>query len=562
MVPGYLRIWRAAALLLVSLIGVLAIPAPARAETERIARYQVDMEVRPDGLLHVKETIAYDFGSVAKHGVDRYVPRLVPSGPARDRLYALANVRVSSPAGAPVPAEMTSGDETRIRIGDPARTVTGAQTYVIDYDVRAALSPHPGHDELYWNAVGNGWRVPISDVTVTVSIPVAVTGATCFAGPAGATRACGSANAQGTTARFTQPSLDPRTGLTVAVKWAKGAVTVPPPVYRERLATSVSPVAIAIAGALLLVPLLMFLRGLPRGRARAALVSVPPPGVRPAEAGALLDDRADIRHVVATLVDLAARGRLRIEDTDGDYLLTRTGPLDLHDLAPYEATLLKGVLGGQEEVLVSRIHVWFGSVRVRTQDQLMDELVRRGWYRRRPDLRRRGQRVLGGVMLGLSPFGFALGLLGSITFAGAFTIVAALAVAGLAVVLLARTVRPRTTLGSQVLGQVKGFREHLRGGPVPEGTPEQIEEAVSRLVPFAIAFGLQRGYAAVLAAHLVQTPSWYNVGGGAFASSLTSFAAYTGSPSFGGGSSGSSGGGFSGGGAVGGGGGGGGGGSW
>lgn len=569
--PGKLRIWRTAAVLLGCLIGILTLPAAARAETEQIAQFQVDLEVRPDGLLHVKETIVYDFGSVAKHGIYRNVPRLVPSGSGWNRLYALQNVRVSSPDGAPTQAKVTTGTDTKIRIGDPMWTITGAHTYVIDYDVPAALTPHAGYDELYWDAVGDGWPVPISDVAVMVSIPVAVTGATCFAGPSGSTRACGSANAQGTTASFTQLALGSRTGLTIAVRWAKGAVTVPPPVYRKRPPTSVSPVAIAVAGALLLVPLLMFLRGLPRGRARVALATAPPPGVRPGEAGALLDGRADIHHVVATLVDLAAQGRLRIEDTEGDFLLIRTGALRLSGLAPYEATLLRGLLGSQEDVWLSRIRVWFGSVRARTQDQLMEELVRRGWYRRRPDRQRRQQRVLGGLMLGLSPLGFALGLLGPVNSADAFTIVAGLAVAGLAVVLLAMTVRPRTKLGSQVLGQVKGFRDHLRNGPIPQGTPEEIEEAVSRDVPFAIVFGLQHGYGAALADHLVRTPSWYGAGSDGFGSSLPAFARYAGaslspSSSSGGGSSGSSGGfsgsGFSGGGFSGGGGGGGGGGSW
>ena len=43
----------------------------------------------------------------------------------------------------------------------------------------------------------------------------------------------------------------------------------------------------------------------------------PPGGMTPAEAGTLLDERADMRDVMATLVDLAVRGYLRIEEQGG-----------------------------------------------------------------------------------------------------------------------------------------------------------------------------------------------------------------------------------------------------
>ena len=42
----------------------------------------------------------------------------------------------------------------------------------------------------------------------------------------------------------------------------------------------------------------------------------PPPGMTPAEAGTLLDDSIDPRDITSTMVDLAVRGYMKIEETD------------------------------------------------------------------------------------------------------------------------------------------------------------------------------------------------------------------------------------------------------
>ena len=47
----------------------------------------------------------------------------------------------------------------------------------------------------------------------------------------------------------------------------------------------------------------------------------PPPGISPAEAGTLLDDRIHPRDITSTIVDLAVRGFMKIEETDEKGLL-------------------------------------------------------------------------------------------------------------------------------------------------------------------------------------------------------------------------------------------------
>src|SRR6266571_1071450 len=134
------------------------------------------------------------------------------------------------------PAQYTvdsNGSSVSIKIGDPDLTVTGAHTYTLTYLVRGSLNGFADHDELYWNAVGNQWDVPIDQARVRVSAPAAVSRAACFAGPVGSTAACQHAAITNGAARFSQSGLGPREGLTVVVAIPKGVVASPGPILRS-----------------------------------------------------------------------------------------------------------------------------------------------------------------------------------------------------------------------------------------------------------------------------------------------------------------------------------------
>ena len=126
---------RAAALLLL----VLAVAGSAGA-AERIARFDVTIEVEPDASLQVTEEIAYDFGDEQRRGIYRDVPVRYSRRGAPDHSITLELLSVTDGGGLPQPAQVSrQGSHRRIRIGDPDRTVTGLQHYRIRY--RARLAP-------------------------------------------------------------------------------------------------------------------------------------------------------------------------------------------------------------------------------------------------------------------------------------------------------------------------------------------------------------------------------------------------------------------------------------
>ena len=75
---------------------------------------------------------------------------------------------------------------------------------------------------------------------------------------------------------------------------------------------------------------------------------LPPDGLLPAQMGLLLDERADTKDVTATIVDLAVRGYLTIEELDKSWLFGKkdwklTKKKEPTTLQPYERTILKAL---------------------------------------------------------------------------------------------------------------------------------------------------------------------------------------------------------------------------
>jgi len=594
--------WPQRALAAVVLAAALAIPAaPAQAQaTEQILDYAVDLRIEAGGTLLVTERIAYDFGADERHGILRDLPVRFRYDGRYDRVYAVHILKVSGSRGTPDRYKVEDVDATlRIRIGDPDRTISGRHDYTIVYRVEGTLNGFADHDELYWNAVGAQWEVPIERASVRVSAPAAISRVACYAGPAGSKVSCASSGADGTTASFAATGLDWNEGVTVVVGFPTGVVPAPRPILAERWsmarAFSATPGTLGVAGGVLLAVLLVvgWLLGItgrdrrpggaPAPVAGAVVESAPPEGIRPGQAGLLVDEVVNPVAVTATLVDLAVRGYLRIEELpdraesmEPDWRLVRLKAAD-EDLLGYERVLLDGLFASRrraedlEVVRLSDLEEHFYDRFERVRMWLYRDAVQRRWFTERPD-KVRGRWVVRG--LAVTVVGAALTALA--VWLTRFGLVAIpILLAGPVLLVGARRMPSRTPVGAGLLRRVTGFRTYLETAGVDRAGPAQAADQFSPYLPYAIVFGLTEQWTRTFA--LVgappQTP-WYGGRGPyapdrfpahihRFASSSAATltappAAVSGSSGFGGG--GSSGGG--GGGSSGGGGGGGGGGSW
>ena len=247
---------RLSAVIVVVVVGVLVGAGPAvAAPAESISSYDTRLDLTADGSLHVTETIAYDFGSLSRHGIFRKIPARFRYNDSDDRVYPIGDVTVTQDDSA-VPVERSTGDGyVTLKIGDPNVTISGAHHYVISYTVTGALNGFPDHQELFWNAVGTEWTVPIAQATATVSGPAEIQRVGCFAGPQGSQLACDTGSTQGRTATFAQSNLAAGEGLTVVVAFPPGTFSSTAPVLEKRhdLANAFHVSALTVVGGAVLL---------------------------------------------------------------------------------------------------------------------------------------------------------------------------------------------------------------------------------------------------------------------------------------------------------------------
>lgn len=500
------------------LFGTLA----AAAAAEEIAEFDVELFLDVEGDLAVVENITYEFGGEQRHGIFRDIPVRYDRGWQTDHRLDLTVDEVSRFSGEARPYRVEGNSSVvRIKVGDANRWVSPREDYRIRYRVDEGVVFLEEHDELYWDVTGNGWTVPIRTVSARVHLPPGIDAATlqtrCFTGVHGSTASKCTIIAEGGSVRFEAAGLGPAEGLTVAVALPKGVLEEPTRV--ERAIGSF----LAWGGPWLFAPFAAF--GLMqrhwrnRGRDRGIRDSVPvryepPEGLTPAEVGTLIDETADMQDVTATILDLAVRGYLEIEEVqttrlffleDKEYTLHAKSPAD-DTLKPHEKMLLGALFkGGVASVELSSLKNRFYEDVPGLQKALYRSLADAGGYfPAAPDQVRRRWR------------GFAIALLVAAAACWAFfqlpplAGLAALACGGIVFVYAPHMPR-RTRKGRQAYEEVLGFQEFMsrvdrdrleRMGGRSAGNFE-------RCLPYAVVLGVADEWAEAFEGIYTEPPGWY-----------------------------------------------------
>jgi hypothetical protein len=174
----------------------------------------------------------------------------------------------------------------------------------------------------------------------------------------------------------------------------------------------------------------------------------PPRGLRPAQLGVVLVGRVTLAHLAATVVDLAARGRVAIEPVEDDGPDWQIAAVDLSaaGLLGYEQTLLQGLFDGPQDIRLGQVTARMIPLLDRVRSQVVRDAV-------------------GAGLLGLGPMRrlLARGQLGN-------------PVAGPV---------KRTRAGDELLKEIKAFRRELRAAAGAGGAG-----ALAGYAPYAMIFGL------------------------------------------------------------------------
>ncbi len=480
---------------------------PQKIHAETIDSYDVGISIQKDATIRVQEKIMYDFGNVERHGIYRTIPLTKSNDSSKSFRMVLDSISVLRDGIPETFSIEGSKTEGKIKIGRAASTINGKHEYDIRYIVKGSLTYFSDHDELYWNAIGTDWSIPILASSVVVDLPEGISEPTrtqCFVGSYGSdTNACSINTQDGKIVFVPNSILSPGNGITVVVGFPKRSVDVVDPIPMQTKLEEIGQTLLWIGIALLsfgwyfALPFWVVYRWFTRGRdpkppmgVASAWFDVPKTKtmrpLTPGETGTLVDEKADIRDITATIIDLARRGYLSIqEEKKGSFTLKKRTPKQPDSLEPFETKLLTGLFTEKDIVALEQSGS-FVTLMTTAKDQLYKAVVNEGYFSESPEKVRTRYIVLGslGIMTGNLPL-----LITAFTF-------------GMAM--------PRKTmLGSQTQAVALSLRNFIVTQSSQYKFQAEKQIFFEKFLPYAIVFGVEKIWADRFKTLGIKSPDWY-----------------------------------------------------
>lgn len=142
--------------------------------SEKIRNYEVTVQINKNGTLTVNEVIDYQFGEEFKHGIYRDIP-------LRSKRFGFdvhkSFIKMNWIKRDGKDEEYTKNhfyEGIRYRIGSETELVNLYKTesvYELNYDIYNAVFEKDGIYQVYYNAIGQFWNVPIEQASVIIRFP-------------------------------------------------------------------------------------------------------------------------------------------------------------------------------------------------------------------------------------------------------------------------------------------------------------------------------------------------------------------------------------------------------
>lgn len=528
-------------------------------------RFDVTLDVREDGTIHVTERQVIDFQGGPFTGGFADIPL--------GRLDGLGNLLISEETDQGVQSfspvqwdnydedpgtysATTTSSEVSVRYGFDSVT-NGERTFILEYDVAGVIRVYADaaepNQQIWWTAISDQVTdiAPIRESTTTINLPTSV-------GDLSKVKVSGPGDKEwegvpadhttdGKTFTWTASNLDSGDFVEVRLQFPP-IIQVAAPSWQQkddeqRKQDEENDQRSALYNAIFLGIALLGLAGggagiyglwYSRGRdphtgVVADFIPTPPDDLPPGAAGTLIDEVAQERDVTATLVDLANRGVLKMEETQSaspaifgssrDFNLTalQTDP----KVTPFEQELLRSLFGRTltegQTVKLSDVKSRFVSATPKIKDLLYEELVTRGYFPRSPEKTRNSWRSGGFAALAIIAIaGCAIGALLSTTAVLIWAVVVVFMGLALAVVGISGAMPRKTLPGAEAAAKWRAFRKYLEDIEKYEKVDES-REIFDKYLPYAVAFGLEHSWVTKFASVGTATPGWFGpVLGGPF----------------------------------------------
>jgi uncharacterized membrane protein YgcG len=226
-------------------------------------------------------------------------------------------------------------------------------------------------------------------------------------------------------------------------------------------------------------------------------LSSPPSDLPPGLAGTLVDEKADLQDIIATLVDLARRGAIdMVEEKSGLFGMSTNVVFHRRadftgSLRQYEATFLSQLFGGSDKIETDDLREKFYSKIPAIQKQLYQDAVELGLFPASP-------KVVRGRYLGLGIAGLVLSVGFGMIFAAALSdLVSAalcpfmsLGMVSFVLIFVSGVMPAKTRKGAEEAKKWEAFKRYLQDVEKYVDI-ETVTDQFDDFLPYAIAFGLE-----------------------------------------------------------------------
>ncbi len=513
-----------------------------------IKDFNAVIQVNKDSTINVTEKLEVDFTRETHHGIFRYIPIKYTDDKGYESqipIHVLSVLQDGTPATYDVTNE---GDNINIKIGDANVELDSVVDYTIKYQAERALTNYSDHDELYWNATGNGWAIPIDKAEATIILPQTVDKsqlkATCYTGLEGSkdqncTATVGEGNSNVTnskTFQFSafapgraagQSALQGGEGMTIVAWYPKGMIDPSPPSPEQLFAAApwyekiylfmthnwglFIPMAV-----LALMTFLWYTRGRDPRTGRTAIMPIytPPDNLRPTEIGTIVDESVDIQDITSTIIDMAVRGYLQIIEnkskamffniTTYKFKLLKPDYASDKDLLDYEQQLLTSIFGGGTERDLTDLQNQFYKDIPGIKKSVYDRLIANGYFPSNPETIRKLYLGFGSALL----FGMFFFLGALINFAP-WSLVVGIGASGAIIIIFSRFMSVKTLKGVEMRYQILGLEEFIKTAEADRLKFQEKENIFEKLLPYAMALGIADKWTKAFDGIYKTPPSWY-----------------------------------------------------
>lgn len=529
-------------------------PEPAFAQSSKVYhmdRYDSDITVNSDGSLDVQETLVYVFTSGTFHAGLREI--------ALDKVDGISNIKVTEQKGTfGTPYKLGSfepdgetsgtvgtfgtentGSKLRIRwIYGPTSNAT--RTFILSYHADGAMRVYPDRDEFDWYAVPPEWGSPVYASRAQATFPTATstqnwkTNQVPFSAEV--------RRYENKIAWTANGSLS--SGFEVGAQVPKGILSPIKPNWQNAVDQQEKAAADAAAAqqaynkglrplvelGMLLLGILITIGGIiwnirrwyTGGRDKPVKLPIdyltdPPSDLPPGLVGTLLDESADVRDIIGTIVDQGRKGNLTIAETETgglfsgkDFRYTQTDAKTQYD---YETLVLQALFKKGSPVQLSDLKNEFYSSLPPIKSAMYRELVSLKYFPESPETVR-ARNAAGGV--GIIVLGAIVGFLWFVfgeTISN-FLIVPAigLGIVGIVRSAMASAMPRKTDFGAEESEKWRAFRRYLENIQKYTGVA-QASAKFQQYLPYAVAMGVDQQYIRqftnVPASAAPAMPIWY-----------------------------------------------------